>query len=75
MEVIVAYLHEKRGFGLLVLKGKEYDNGHLSPLFSRELWTWPMPSASREEEVCPSGPKKEKVMTMVNLFLSLVESY
>ena len=28
-----------------------------------------MPSSSREEEVCPSGPKKESVMTMVIFFL------
>ena len=48
----MAYLLEKRGSGLLVLKGKEYDNGHLSPFCSRELWRWPMPSSSREEEVC-----------------------
>ena len=70
----MASLLEKRGSGLLVLKGKEYDNGHLSPFFTRELWGWPMPSSSREEEVCPSSPKKEEVMTMVVLFLSSVES-
>ena len=57
LEVIMAYLLEKRGFVLLVLKGKEYDNGHLSPFFSRELWRWPTPSSSREGDVCPSSPK------------------
>ena len=70
----MAYLLEKRGSGLLVLKGKEYDNGHLSPFFSRELWRWPMPSSSSEEEVCPSSPKKETVETMVIFFHSSVES-
>ena len=70
----MAYLLEKRGPGLLVLTGKENGNGHLSPFFSRELWRWLMPSSSREEEVCPSSPKKEEVMTMVILFLSSVES-
>ena len=33
-----------------------------------------MPSAPREEEVCPSGHKKEKVMTMVTFFHTSVES-
>jgi len=33
-----------------------------------------MPSSSREEEVCPSSPQKERVMTMVIFFLSSVES-
>jgi hypothetical protein len=69
----MAYILEKRGSGLLDLKGREYDTGHLSAFFSRELWRWPMPSSSREEEVCPSGPKKDEVMTMVILFLSSVE--
>ena len=72
--MILAYILEKRGSGLLVLKGKEYDTGHLSAFFSRELWRWPMPSSSREEEVCPSGPEKNEVMTMVIFFLSSVES-
>jgi hypothetical protein len=27
-----------------------------------------MPSSSREEGVCPSSPKKERVMTMVIFF-------
>ena len=70
----MAYLLEKRGSGLLVLKGQEYDNGHISPFFSRELWRGPMPTSSREEEVCSSIPKKEEVMTTVILFLSSVES-
>ena len=52
----MAYRIETRG---LALKGKEYDYGHLLPFLSRELWRWPMPSSSREEEVCPSSPKKE----------------
>ena len=52
----MAYILETRGSGLLVLKGKEYHNGNLAPFFSKELWRWPMPSSSREEEVCPSGP-------------------
>ena len=72
--VLSHHLLEKRGSGLLVLKGKEYGNGHLSPFFSRELWRWPMPSSSREEEVCHSSPKKEEVMTKVILFPSSVES-
>ena len=71
--MIIAYLLEKRASGLLVLKGKEYDNGHLFP-FSRELWRWPMPSSSREEWLGPSSPKKERVMAMVIFFLSSVES-
>ena len=33
-----------------------------------------MPSSSREEEVCPSSHKKERVMAMVNFLLSSVES-
>jgi hypothetical protein len=33
-----------------------------------------MPSSSREEEDCPSSPKKERVMTMGMFFLSSVES-
>jgi hypothetical protein len=33
-----------------------------------------MPSSSREEEVCPSSPKKERVMTMVIFFYTSVES-
>ena len=70
----MAYLLEKRGSGLIVLKGKEYDNGHLSPFFSRELWRWPMPASSREEEDCPSSPKKETVETMVIFVHTSVES-
>ena len=54
--------------GLLVLKGKEYDNGQLSPFFRRELRRWPKPSSSREEEDCPSSPKKQRAMTMVIFF-------
>ena len=34
-----------------------------------------MPSSSREEQVCPSSPKKEGVMTMVIFFLSSVGGY
>ena len=30
--------------------------------------------SSREEEVCPSGPKKEGLMTMASCLPSLVES-
>ena len=70
----MADLLKKRVSDLLVLKGKQYDDGHLSPFFSRELWRWPMPSSSREEEVCPSGPQRDEVMTMVILFLASVES-
>ena len=33
-----------------------------------------MPSSSRVEEVCPSGPKKGSMMTLVISFLSPVES-
>jgi len=33
-----------------------------------------MPSCSREEEVCPSSPEKEKVMAVVTLLPSSVES-
>ena len=33
-----------------------------------------MPSSSREEGVWPSGPKKEKVMTMVIFFHASVEN-
>ena len=33
-----------------------------------------MRSSSREEEVCPSSPKKERVMTKVIFFRSSVES-
>ena len=36
VEVIMAYLLERRGSGLLVLQGKEYDNGRLS-LFFKEV--------------------------------------
>ena len=32
-----------------------------------------MPSSSREEEVCPSSPKKENVMTLVIFFRSPVQ--
>ena len=34
-----------------------------------------MPSSSREEQVWPSSPKKEEVMTMVIFSLSSVESW
>ena len=34
------HLLEKRGSGLLVLKPKEYDHGHLLPFLSEELWRW-----------------------------------
>jgi len=34
-----------------------------------------MPSTPREEEVCPSGPKKERVMTVVIFFQTSVESF
>jgi len=70
----MADLLKKRVSDLLVLKGKQYDDGHLSPFFTRELSWWPMPSSSREEEVCPSSPKKQEVMTMVILLPSSVES-
>jgi len=33
-----------------------------------------MPSSSGEEGVCPSSPKKERVMTMATLLISSVES-
>ena len=37
-------------------------------------WPCPMPSSAREEEVCPSSPKKGRVMTMVISFLSAGDS-
>ena len=33
-----------------------------------------MPSSSREEQVCPSSPKQERVMAMVIFFHTSVES-
>ena len=70
----MAYLLEKRRSALPVSDGKGDDHGLLNLFLSRELWRWPMPSSSREEEVCPSDPKKEGVMTMVIFFPSSVES-
>jgi hypothetical protein len=47
----MAYLLEKRGSGLLVLRGKEYDHGHLPPLLEVV-----MAVSSKEEEFCSSYP-------------------
>ena len=42
-------------------KEEKVDHGHLPPFLNGELWgwPWPMPSSSREEEVCPSSPQKQ----------------
>ena len=51
-------------------------DGHLLPFLNGELrrWPWPTPSSSREEEVGPSSPEKERSMTMAIFLSSLVES-
>jgi hypothetical protein len=78
VEVAMAYAFSfwRRVSALLVLRKKAHGHGHLPLFFSRELWrwSWPMPSSSREEEDCPSSPKKEGVMAMVIFFLVSVES-
>jgi hypothetical protein len=37
VEVVMAYLLREEGSGLLVLRGKEYDHGHLPPSLVRAV--------------------------------------
>jgi len=74
VEVIIAYLLDKKRSAHLVLRKKGVLPWFIFFLSSVESCGGDHGISSREEEVCPFSPKNGRSMTMVIFFLSSVES-